>query len=386
MKLKKLSNFQFKKIMKTIICYFLNRLIDKSKIIVIYGNNCHEQKDAIFNRVNFFFETKNISKCRDLGRLNFIYVFYNGQKLFFGLKTIPLYFISELFFYNIDPCCNPLDGWVYHTILSKIDPFTENICKKSRDRFNNLMSMLYDKKLLKSYLFGTGSSLEKAITRDWNDGYKIVCNTIVKDKELWHHLNPDIIVAGDAIYHFSENLFATAFRHDLASRLEETEQTVFIYPSIFHPFVKTYFKKFENRLIPIPVGHHNNFVHDLTKDFSLPQIGNILNLLLLPLGMTLSKNIYLWGFNGRAPDDKDFWKNSNKHFYTNLVFDIKSKHPQFFNHYVPAGNQAKYVETFHGDNLEIELTEAETKGWSFNMMHFSYTPALKKRIINQIDE
>jgi hypothetical protein len=368
-------------LIKKVICSYLNKSKNRFKIRVIFGKNCEGHEKFVLNRINFFFEPSEIKFYKDLGRLNFLYIILTGQKLFFGLSHTPRQFTSDFIFYNIDPCENPNDGWVFHNILAILDPFSNNHLESSKKIFHKILLKLKLKEFSKSYLFATGSSLEFAIKRDWDDGYKIVCNTIVKDKILWNHIRPDIIVAADAIYHFGDNLFALAFREDLKERLKETPETIFVYPSLFHTFVKRHFSGFLDRLIPIPIGNHKNITVDLDKEFSLPGLGNVFNLLLLPLGATFSSNIYLWGFNGRAPNDVDFWKNSERHFYQEYVYDLKAKHPRFFSHHVPAGREEKYVESVHGDSLDNSLSEAEGRGWSFFMMHETYTPALRKRIV-----
>ena len=156
------------------------------------------------------------------------------------------------------------------------------------------------KQLNKSYIFGTGPPLEKARRQDWSDGYRIVCNTIVRDPDIWNYINPHFIVAGDAIYHFGHTSFAKAFRKDLSKRLASTD-TLFIYPDLFHQFISREFEHLSDKLVPGPMGNHQKINVDLTKEFFLPGLGNVLGLLLLPLGCTLSKRVCLFGFDGRAP-------------------------------------------------------------------------------------
>jgi hypothetical protein len=102
--------------------------------------------------------------------------------------------------------------------------------------------------------------------------------------------------------------------------------------------------------------------------------------MLLPLACTFSKNIFLWGFDGRAPGDAMFWKNSDKHFYNDDVSQLTKLHPAFFDFHVPKGNETNYVKKVHGDALEHFLHAAERNGFSFTMLHFSHTEVLQKRI------
>lgn len=280
--------------------------------------------------------------------------------------------------FDVDYFCNHMDGWEWHKLINYMSRRKTNYLDKSKIRFKKRIDELKKEQLKKCYIYGTGPSLEKAMNRDWTDGYRVVCNTIVRDKVLWEHLNPHFIVAGDAIYHFGHTLFAKAFRKDLAERLNNSK-TFFVYPDMFHEFVLREFSCFSDQLIPIPLGYHKKINIDLSCKFNLPNLGNVLALLLLPLGCTLSKNIYMFGFDGRAPDDKLFWSNSTKHSYPEFMHELQKSHPRFFAHFVPISNPTKYITDIQGDFLDECMATAENEGWHFYMMHKSWTPTLQKR-------
>ena len=279
--------------------------------------------------------------------------------------------------FDVDFRRNPQDGWAWSGLADyvKPDPIKFPIYQ---ERLKQHANALKKKRGASCYVFGTGPSLDKALERDWSDGIRIVCNTIVRDPVLWNHICPDFIVAGDAIYHFGHTRFARAFRRDLRARMEKSV-TQFVYPAQFHALVLREFSEWEDRLFPIPAGWHRAVNIDLTHSFRLPNLGNVLGLLLLPLACTLSKHIYLMGFDGRAPDDKLFWSNSLKHTYPEHMDELKRAHPRFFDYYVPASDPNKYVREYQGDQLEMALQHAEKMGWTFEMLHSSWTPALQKR-------
>lgn len=233
-----------------------------------------------------------------------------------------------------------------------------------------------DSGLKRVCLFGTGPSLARAIDRDWSGDLRIVCNTIVRDHALWHHLRPHAITAGDALYHFGYTDFARSFRRDLRARLKETPETVFIYPDQFHSRVALEIDIAPQRLIPVPTGRSVT-VHDILVDrFELPALGNVLNKLLLPIGCAVARRIGLWGFDGRAPDDKLFWANSSKHSYPELMSTLQAAHPAFFDHFVPKADPEQYVRSVHGDVLEHCLASAEAAGFQVEMLHKSWTETL----------
>lgn len=298
----------------------------------------------------------------------------NGDNIHPAIKRINS---AKIFYLN--PIEDPEEAWNWYRFLQYYHGLPDlNRRAECYKKLQQIVCELKQLKLDRTYLLGTGKSLEKAINVDFSDGYRIVCNTIVKDPDLWHHVNPHFIVAGDAIYHFGPDEYAKAFRRDLHQRMSESD-TFFVYPELFDVLVMREFSEMGDRLIPVPMGVHTDICCDLIARFDLPYLGNVLNQMLLPLGCTLSKDIYFWGFDGRAPDDKLFWANSNNHFYGEHFEALIAANSAFFQHHVPQDDPGKYARTVHGDHLEDCLSLAEREGNRFIMMHFSWTKTLNKR-------
>ena len=280
--------------------------------------------------------------------------------------------------FDIDWRANPSDGWNWIDAAAWAAGHVPDIAASVR-RLDQLRSRVQTEGLPRCYLFGTGPSLGAAQQRDWSDGIRVVCNTIVRDAKLWHHIRPHAVVAGDGIYHFGFTEFARAFRRDLRARLEESPSVPFIYPSQFDLVVRRDLAGLENQLIALPVGTRAT-VHDCFDGrFELPGLGNVLSLLLLPLGCALSKRVGLWGFDGRAPADRLFWANSTGHSYTELLSTLQAAHPAFFDHHVPKDDPEKYLRAVHGDVLDHALQQAEQAGWQFEMLHPTWTKTLAQR-------
>lgn len=255
----------------------------------------------------------------------------------------------------------------------------QQACRTAEIRFLQTVERLRALNLGRAYVFGTGPSLARAGTRDWTDGYRVVCNTIVRDRQLWHHLQPHFVSAGDAVYHFGANRHSGQFLADLDQRLAESPETMFVYPAPFHGVVVRALGQRLLQLIPMRIGQENDPTINLAQSFRLPQLGNVLNLLLLPLACTLSRDIGLWGFDGRDPRARDFWSNSGRHSYPDLMPELRSKHPAFFLSAVPAEDPGRYVRAVHGDHLDQALRSAEQRGFRFEMLHPSWTPTLNRR-------
>lgn len=283
---------------------------------------------------------------------------------------------------DLDFETNPIDGWALMYLGEALTRGTREAA--ALQTFVEHVKKLRSDGPRPAYIFGTGPSLRLAGERSFADGITIVCNTIVRDPHLWSHLAPDILTAGDAIYHFGHTEHARAFRRDALDRLRDSGgSTIFVYPAMFDVVVRHEFKDVEQLLVPIPWGDHTDVAVDLTETFALPRLDNVLNNALLPLGCTLSKDVRLWGFDGRGPNDDGFWANSSLHAYPELMQSIRDSHPAFFENSVPAGNETKYVKQVHGDLLDQRLTEAERRGFRFQMLHKSWTPTLQKRQAEQ---
>ncbi|NPV87543.1 MAG: hypothetical protein HPY45_16220 [Anaerolineae bacterium] len=301
--------------------------------------------------------------------------------LFCASEHVPQVFLQRRErVFNIDYRNNWLDGWEWLQLLKYLQPCSKECLADAKERFVGYVNRLRKMGLKKAYVFGTGPSLEKAMSRDWNDGYRIVCNTIVRDEALWRHLAPHFIVAADPIYHFGFTSFARSFRRDLAKCLASSE-TFFAYPDYCDPIVRRELGEFYSQLLPIPILYPPDRLDiDMTQEFFLPGFNNILTIGLLPLACTLAKEVYFWGFDGRAPNDKLFWSYSEKHSYTEFLPELQRAHPKFFEHSIPKDDPEKYVRQNLGDELDRLLSEAEQRGFTFVMMHKTWTPPLRKRL------
>jgi len=347
---------------------------DRHAILLVGGNITSDQQLDLTKRLKFYCPEMKLK----VSSLNRALVSRSPILYFDDPITIPRWIkVMRKHIFEIDYRTNPVDGWEWIKLVGYYSSSKPNI-EDSKLSFNYYVTNLKQKSLNKCYIFGTGPSLEKAINYDFSDGFRVVCNTIVKDPELWNHINPHFIVAGDAIYHFGHTIYANSFRKDLFKRMGETG-TYFVYPDLFHSIVLREFECFKERLIPIPVGQYKYYHNDLSKNFALPCLGNVLQLLLLPLGCTLSKNVYLWGFDGRSPNDKLFWKNSEKHSYGSLIPDLIHAHPKFYECHIPKNEPNKYINSNFGDEMDKLLHSAESCGYQFIMMHKSLTTTLQKR-------
>jgi hypothetical protein len=276
----------------------------------------------------------------------------------------------------VDGAANPKAAWEWGAVAEMIGPGRGG--PPATEVVATMLSQLRAESLPIAYVFGTGPSLAAASGHDWSDGYRIVCNTIVKDAELWNSLKPHVIVAGDALYHFSHTRHAQAFMADLKARLSEHPAWV-LYPERFDPVVRPALAGFASWLVPLsPSGGD---VHNvLPERAALPAyLGNVLPFLLLPVACALAKDVRLLGFDGRGPADKLFWKNSDRHSYPDLIVELSRDFPAFFQANVPKADPLRYIRAVHGSQLEDSFALAEREGFVFSLLYPSFTEVLQRR-------
>lgn len=346
---------------------------EDKKIYLIVGRG---DKNEFFKRMKHFIPFYN-EEIIYVKKFNFRQILSGGRLVVLDSLSGGVY-TKYCRVYDLDYMNNHMDAWEWFDLASsyKINETSKNI-KNGQKIFDELLKN-FQKKYSRAFIFGTGPTLSKANELSWSEGVRIVSNTIVKDSKLWAHINPHIIVAGDALYHFGHTEFPIFFRRDLKARLENSD-AVFVYPAIFDSLVQMEFSVLKNRLIPIPYFNGENSIVNLKSNYALPRLGNVLNQLLLPVATTFSREIYFWGFDGRSPSDMLFWKNSDAHFYAEHVNKLKLAHPAFFDFNVPNEDPGKYVNKVHGDKLNGDLERAEKKGFKFFMLHKSWTGTLNAR-------
>jgi hypothetical protein len=364
-----------KNIRKFIKSFLLGKLTNG---VSLYLSKYDEQVVNILSKRCFYYLGVNpvIKKAR---YFNINLLFFLDRRIKLKGDDFKLLSFSYPFFYDVDFINNHHDAWVWHNILNDFDELEYDNINLKESFFLRIDSL--KSQYQKCYIFGTGPSLSEAYNFDFSDGYRVVCNTIVKDKSLWDHIRPNLVVAGDALYHFSDSHFAIRFRQDLKKRLSENPDTLFVFPKLYYILIQKEFSELHEQLVPIEF-NDSETLENLRINFKLPRLGNVLNLLLLPISISLSKDIYLLGFDGKAPNDNFFWKNLIDTFYLDEFKILVEEHPAFFNHYVPVSEPNKYIMSVHGEHLENELARLENNRYKFSLLSPSYTPTLQKRYIH----
>ena len=227
----------------------------------------------------------------------------------------------------------------------------------------------------KSYLFCTGPSLSDAIRHDFSDGYRIVCNSLISNKKLMDHIKPHFVVAADPVFHFGASKYASSFRRSLVTAILDYDLT-FLLPFFFYPNFASQFPFLNASSIGVHQDPNTDYRFDLQQQLLVRGSDNILTILMIPLGATLSKDLYILGCDGRKPDENYFWKHDKASQFSDLMQEARNFHPGFFDHC----DYADYYD-HHCDNLSNMIKAGEEQGIKFNSFTHSYIPCLAERSV-----
>ena len=248
---------------------------------------------------------------------------------------------------------------------------------KSRRRFEALAESIRAEDYKRAVVFGTGPSLEDACSFDFTDCLCIACNTIVLNQRLMEHIRPRIICAGDVVSHLGVSAYAHQFRTDLVKAMRE-RNLVFVTTANFGILFSMRYPELEKQIILIEqVGEEPNF--DLFQRFQLPILDSTLNIHMLPIAGTFSKEIWFLGCDGKSEDrdNEDFWAHADQVQYRELVESGHKCHPTFdINR--KSSTYARYLRS-----VETSVRQGEKAGITFGALRESRIPALQERSITK---
>jgi hypothetical protein len=204
-------------------------------------------------------------------------------------------------------------------------------------------------------LFGTGPSLSEALEYDHGDCFNIICNTIIKNRAFTARLNPQILIAADAHFHFSYHRYSARFLGDLVTFLHGSGASFYTFDK-FATFLRRRMPEIADRVFGLPAGRQT-YGFDFDQDFRLFPGDSVLNMFLLPIGSFLGQEVVLNGFTGRAPSDSFFWSHSELHQYTELMVDVRKAHPAFFRN----RDYGQYANTVD-DDIMLRVKAARESG------------------------
>jgi DNA-binding ferritin-like protein (Dps family) len=229
-----------------------------------------------------------------------------------------------------------------------------------------------------SYVFGTGPSLDDVFNIEIpSDSLSIICNSIVKDKELLDHLQPDILVFADPVFHFGPSRYADKFREDVVQTLQEYDCTAVMPERYYTLFVGNY-PELTEQIIGVESVGTDGFILPTHEQLEVRGTSNIMTLFMIPVAASLTEEVRIIGADGRKENESYFWEHSDIGQYDDELMDtVAEAHPAFFRDRIYEDYYNEHVET-----LTDIIEYSESQGVDVHSMTNSYIPCLSERRVN----
>lgn len=228
----------------------------------------------------------------------------------------------------------------------------------------------------RALVVATGPSVAE-LNLSWVREYdvRITCNSAVRNHDFLKALQPHMITFADPVFHTGPSRYASAFRDDVCRAAESTGALLLVREEdaalLLHDLPE---------LRPRVVGFRTS-----SQDWTWPQTDadtflvrgtdNVLTLTMLPAAFATATEIHIAGSDGRAPDERYFWRHNRQLQYSDeLMRTVFTAHPGFFRDRIYGDYYERHCKT-----LESLLAHAEDHGRRIRGLTSSYIPALQRR-------
>ena len=282
----------------------------------------------------------------------------------------------------------------------------ERISELSRRNYQALLDQVAE--FEQGYVFGTGPSLDRAMEFDYSDGFRVVCNSIVKNKALLNHIGPHLLAFGDPFFHLGPCRYAAMFRQKVMEAVDEFQCYVMI-QEYSVPLYLAHYPELESKLIGMPApgvwemsipeiikmvlrrphkipwfdripGHSEAYNFPTPERFYVRLTGSVLPSFMVPVVSSACKEIYIIGADGynpkeRKPDETSVWNYSSSSQFEDLRQSAIDTHPSYFRDQPFTFNYKRYCENFEG-----LVHYGESLGKRYYALTPSHVPVLAQRM------
>lgn len=230
-----------------------------------------------------------------------------------------------------------------------------------------------------AYLFATGPSLDRALNFSFDDNsFKVICNTIVKNKKLLNHIRPQLLTLSDPFFFFGPSRYSADFRKDMLSVVCDYDCYCITHEK-YVPLLLVHYPDLESKIIGIPKSEKKKIDFPTIDNFYIPATANILTGFMLPVASVIAQNIYIIGADGGEQTKGHFWKYwnySSAAQFDDLAQTVAATHPSQlqFRDVI----YEKYYKK-HCEMLASLIEYGESLGKSYYSLTPSFIPALKQR-------
>jgi len=283
--------------------------------------------------------------------------------------------------------------------------FKNNLLNLSKKNFKNMLLKI--KEFERGYVFGTGPSLDRAMEFDFSDGFRVVCNSIVKNEQMMDHIKPHLLVFGDPQHHTSPCKYAAAFRKAAVEAVSNFD--CYILTEDYHlSLLLAHYPALKDRIIGIEApgvwelslseiismlftrphklpwfdkipGHDEMYNFPTLDKFYVRLTGSVLPSYMIPTVSSVCNEIFIIGADGRnphgrKPDETYIWSYSSACQFNDLIETAFKTHPSYF-------RDRPFTEDFniYCDNFDKLIQYGESLGKKYYTLTPSFIPALAKR-------
>ena len=258
-----------------------------------------------------------------------------------------------------------------------------DVLDKSRERLRSAISAIPEDKRQFALVLGTGRSFNRYTEMDRGGGVVIACNSAVHNQTFLESFRPDFIVFGDAAHHLGPSHQAAQFRDDVEKALELLPNLVLVTNAKYFGLLEARWRKWAERIVWIEQSSKTP-VFNLVEEFSLPMLDSVMNVLLLPLASTVSRNVLILGadgFSAKEEDNDDFWGHAESFDYSARIKYSHLAHPTFEEHRQKGVSGRPPTAVRHNQSIHETITSGEEEGVTYLPLMPSSIPALAERAL-----
>ena len=253
------------------------------------------------------------------------------------------------------------------------------VLQDSKGVFKNMQEQARSKE--RANVFGTGPSLfEIGDFKQFQNDLNIICNSMVKDKNLLVALQPDIIAFADICFYVSPSDYCKAFYKDLIDAYE-TYGLFIVVRDCQKPLIEYHFPELKGCMAGIPYKYDDCWWLLGDDDFYFKPLDNIVTDMMLPIATSLCDTVGIAGCTGRAKDETYFWKHNHSVQYEDLKPTVFSMWRAFFH----SRRYDAYFEQ-HCRNMKQLIKFGESLGKKYINFTTSYIPILAQRSSNETNQ
>lgn len=229
----------------------------------------------------------------------------------------------------------------------------------------------------RAYVFATGPSLDRAEEMTFEeDAVTVVCNSIVKNNSLLEHIDPDILVFADPVFHFGPSRYAAQFRADAVRTLQKFDAIAAI-PARHHSLFIGHFPDVD--VVGLESVDTDTPIFPTHNNLRVMGTNNIMTWFMLPVASALVDEINIIGADGREETEDYFWEhNDDAQYDDDLMASAVECHTSFFRDEVYSDYYDQHCET-----LANLLEYGENQGKTYRVLTDSHVDCLAARTVEE---